>query len=243
METTVYFLPNIPEDLVKSLESDYDDLAYMLNLESYLDTPWAEEFLQDLKDYPVPKELPISIINKIKKFYSDVYESECEQKNLKMIEPSDENLLTLLNIRNLLSEQLGYIYNSTEEKDKCGVSFICSRINGIPYGGIFMFWDEEDPSYVVIQGICKFITPSLISLLDQENSKKLPRLNDLLNPVIEQTARTIGAKIIYVAPIGKQGKILEKYFGYNATNYMKYPSKIILVFDKDHQRSFFKELK
>jgi hypothetical protein len=101
-------------------------------------------------------------------------------------------------------------------------------VNNNIYGGIFGFYNNTYPEVLFIQGITKYLIPTLISIFLPEYDKLLPRLNNILNEPIETLARNLGVKRILVAPIGTQGNILEKYFGYVKTSEIYYPCYNIL---------------
>lgn len=94
----------------------------------------------------------------------------------------------------------------------------------------------------IIQGITKFLVPSLIALFYPEKEARLPRLNSILAPAIETVARSVGAKQIYVAPIGNQGNILVKHYGYHKTTNIIYPCKLIMGSNKDTGGFYVKDI-
>lgn len=109
-----------------------------------------------------------------------------------------------------------------------------AKLNQHLHGGVFVFWNPRYPNHVVMQGISKFLIPSLLSLLYPDQESRLIRLNSMLQPAVETVAHNVGAKQIYVAPIGKQGEILKKYYGYHITSKMMYPCQVIKRIDTEY---------
>jgi hypothetical protein len=67
--------------------------------------------------------------------------------------------------------------------------------------------------------------PNMYAILYPDT--KFPRLNDLLVPEIEQLAKHVGVSRIIVDPIGKQGQILERFFGFHPIEPQELPCSII----------------
>ncbi len=144
----------------------------------------------------------------------------------------EENIDNLERILRLLREQHDYLYyhyidigddedieDYKEEMDlDCQVWFLEARINNIPYGGIYAFYQSKYPEYLFIQGISKFAIPYLSDILFPENTAILPKLNSILQVSIESLAKKLNVKKIYVKPVGKQGNILNKHYGYAKTS-------------------------
>jgi hypothetical protein len=148
--------------------------------------------------------------------------------------------------RDLAEEQLGYLFRSRTmetkadtlkrfnvfegEPDKitdsaCNVWILVATINDVPYGAIFAFYNPLQPNDLMIQGISKFLVPNMYAILYPDT--KFPRLNDLLVPEIEQLAKHVGVSRIIVDPIGKQGQILERFFGFHPIEPQELPCSII----------------
>jgi len=123
-----------------------------------------------------------------------------------------------------MREQIIYAFG--EEKD-CEKFLITAEINRQLYGGVFVFWNHNYPNHVMIQGISKYLAPSLLTLFYPEQERRLPRLNSILASAIETVARSVGANQIYVAPIGNQGTILKTHYGYHEAYNIIYPCELI----------------
>lgn len=175
------------------------------------------------------------IIQNIYLFIRDVLHIDID-KDKERFRLNDEIVESLIKLRNLYIEQLKYmhagIYNETatnlydyedlyQKKMKdinynkdCKSWYIETTLENHIYGGIFAFWNVNTPKNIMIQGIAKRLIPMLISIFLPEYNKLLPKLNTTLESGIESLANRLDATNIYVIPIGKQGDILEKYYGY-----------------------------
>ena len=185
--------------------------------------------------YPV-SEIPNSSIASLERDYDDVsamlsvapYIEEAVDEEDFLLELDNypakveaDVVIPLFRLRAVLSEQLLY-KGSDFEGENVKVFFVVAEINKVPYGGVFIFVKGEE---VLMQGISKFLVPFLEEL---RGIKVYPKLNDLLQPVIESFVRKLGATKISVKPIGKQKDILVKYHGYHQVNdILWYPSKNI----------------
>ena len=129
-----------------------------------------------------------------------------------------ENLIAKLN-SHPFSNELRQDYD-------CKIWIIAAKINDIPFGAVFAFLNNSEE--LMIQGISKFIIPSLLSLIEPKLAQKLPKLNNLLLPSVETLARMYNLKLIVVNPVGKQGAILQKYYGFYPIKYRKKICSIIL---------------
>lgn len=118
--------------------------------------------------------------------------------------------------------------NDYRQKKDCDVWLIITTINNQPYGAVFAFksMDEQDKN-LMIQGISKFMVPGIFSLLQPKYNKLLPRLNSILIPEVENLAKYLRMDRIVVDPIGKQGNILEKYYGFHQIDAIEYPCEAI----------------
>jgi hypothetical protein len=225
MEITTHIYPvsDIPEEITTFLQNNYDDLADLLNIHDY-EIPNTYSFFEDLYENPIANNLPPKIIEDVRRFSSEILGINLHDLETRYV-PTEENLEYLLNIFRSLSKQTNYAFG--EEKD-CKIWFITAEINRQLYGGVFVFWNRNFPNHIVIQGITKFLAPSLLALFYPEQESRLPRLNSILGLAVETVARSVGAKQIYVAPIGKQGRILEKHYGYRKTSSIIYPCELII---------------
>jgi len=249
-KTNVYQIGagQFPNNVDTELHKDYDSLAEILGLDHYLETPNEGDYLEELPEHPVPQKLNKELLNKLSEFSSEILEKSLPECNYSSHE---NNLLHFLRLRRLLSEQIEYTYSDGQD---CDVYFIISSVNNHNYGGIFLFhgfdgkegekmeienegnigemkrkqWNREGQrEEVVIQGISKFLIPSLFSFLYPEEEKYLPRLNTLLQSAVESLCMKLKVKRIYVAPVGKQGKILQEHYGYKKVDKIPFPSRMI----------------
>lgn len=224
METTTitYKLDEIPKELVVYLHRAQKEISKLLHIESY-DDPSIEGFFEELEQFPPLDKLPENISDGIKNFATDILNITVDPKIYK---PTITNLRYMFMTRDILREQIDYILDGKEDQT-CQIYFIVSLINQIPYGGVFVFYNSAYPDSVVMQGITKFLIPGLFALLYPDESQLLPKLNSILQPHVETLAKSLGANRIYVAPVGRQGSILEKNYDYKKISKFKYPCLII----------------
>lgn len=92
----------------------------------------------------------------------------------------------------------------------CRKWIVYAALNGRPYGATFVFHDAREPQskFLWMQGISLFALPAFYKTL--EGSVRLPSLNALLLPAVEQLGAEIGASTLIVNPINKQREILRK---------------------------------
>lgn len=141
----------------------------------------------------------------------------------------------------VLNEQLMFLYNSDIDCISWYISSSLSRDSeSKPYGGIFVFYSSgrrfQDERYVVIQGITRDPISHLLPHLYPKHKFSLPRLNDLLQPVIVELAQSLDVRYILVNPVGRQTIILKSYFGYKRVNSgwrQHVPCKHITMSDND----------
>jgi len=83
----------------------------------------------------------------------------------------------------------------------------------------------------------------LIDTLYPEYSSYLPKLNSILDPIIQKIGKELGAKYVYVNPIGRQGEFLEKYYDYHL-NLQSSPMKSCHeIYDSfDNLNNYYKKL-
>jgi hypothetical protein len=129
-----------------------------------------------------------------------------------------------MSIKNLQEEQHVYLETCSSENE-CQMWLTVATINNQPYGCIFSFYR---PGYdFMIQGISKFYIPGMFSFFYPEISNQLPKLNNLLIPAIESLAKKVGASRIVVRPIGNQGSILSKHYGFEHIDDDRTPCDVI----------------
>lgn len=208
-------------DVVR-LDDDYKDLCVMLRLEPYYELTDPENYLLDLDEYPVPQTLNEKVLNKVESFYNNIYGVS---SNLNY-QPTVETLETLVKGKNLLAEQL--IYLTDNDDSSCTKWQIISTLNNELYGSTFVFYNPSKSPDILLQGISRSFIPILIESVVPGTLSSLPRLNSIIQPAVETIGLSVGAKQIMVAPIGRQGKILEKHYGYRKVPNIIFPCDDIL---------------
>lgn len=172
------------------------------------------EYRESNRHYQGHRPISFRIIDD---YYEDLELFSLDVLNLKISQNDIKNEVNLNSLKDaivIIGEQMSYLESI---KTICDIFFIEAKLNEHLYGSIFVFYHKDWPDRIMIQGITKYITSLLFVILFPEFNKELPKLNSLLDPVIESLARRLGAKYIYVRPIGKQGAILEKHYGYIKT--------------------------
>lgn len=158
------------------------------------------------------------LINKIKEFLLSIDENADLSK---LNKPFD------IKIRNALREIEDRIRSQKSVLDKqyddCQNIFVLVYYKNLPIGGIVIFYnmdyrDDNEVPYIYIQEITKYPVIYIMDILYPEYTSHIPKLNSVLDPIIEDIGRELQAEYIYVNPIGKQGDILEKYYGYKINN-------------------------
>ena len=218
---TTLLSDGVNDEIIDVIERSFKVISEILNVGEMIDESTnLEDFLSDLEDYPVKDKIPLDLV--------EAYTSKMLGKQIILddrYDPSDDNKISkLFMVRKLLGEQLDYL----EDELNCEAYFVYTLINDTYYGGMFAFYNKERPDVLFIQGITKIFSPSIISIYYPEYDKLLPRLNSLLEPSIETLAKMLNADKILVVPIGKQGKILKKHYGYRRwTKDIYYPCESI----------------
>lgn len=69
----------------------------------------------------------------------------------------------------------------------------------------------------MIQEITKHVIPMIVELTFPDYKKYIPSLNSIIMEPIDMIAHDLSVDYIYVHPIGKQGDILEKHYGFHKT--------------------------
>ena len=136
----------------------------------------------------------------------------------------------LQDIQDLIREQIYYVTNVNGSfNETCEKIFVMVFWRDMPIGGVVIFYnsdysvlfdktrpDSNGKHYIYIQGITKYPIIYLIDTLYPEYTSHLPKLNTILDPIIQQIGRELGASYIYVNPVGRQGEFLEKYYNYRS---------------------------
>ena len=242
--THIYKIPaEINQSSYKSIKSDYQ-MAIKYSERNKVYRSIMDAYLNDLKDFSLdvlniklstddikmtktdlnPINLTLELLQEQNGYFDQVmykfarikkkYESEVADELWDEYGSFPEKMKEEFNKR--LDEKLSSI-------EGCETYFIEAHLNGHLYGGIFAFYHGDYPDRIMIQGIVKYVTPTLFELLFPKHQKELVKLNSILAAPIETLARRLGAKYIYVRPIGKQGSILERFYGYKRTNDEYYP--------------------
>ena len=216
----IYEINDVPEEISKQLFDDIRALEQLLGIVGGV-FPSEEAFLNEFDEYPPAEFLSPTIVDKINYFSQAVFKTSNESSEF---DATEDDLLFLYKVGKLLSEQLDYL---EEREEGCKIWFITAELNERLYGGTFVFWNANLPGRVVMQGISRFFIPTLLNFLYPEQNSVLPRLNSIIQPAVETVARIVDAKQIYVFPVGKQGSILVKHYGFRRTPDFRYPCKFI----------------
>lgn len=167
------------------------------------------------------QHLPDSIANDISIFMKNIYRTDISKYDLvnkydrffsdSSIEKIYEFLEYMMNYRNLLCE--GLIYTSADEtEENCRINTISVNINNQLYGHTFIF-QKDIVNYMIMQGISKMFPMAIIDFFYPE-FKTIYNLNSLIHSTLIPWAKLNSFTDIIVNPIGKQGDILSKYYGY-----------------------------
>ena len=216
--------PNTLTCIYWKLVAEHNMLEFMLNMDDYYDLPPTPEILAGIAKNNGPNPLPKQVGDQLRQFSINtigVDLIDLEDRYELILNQNVDILSALIGTYRILKEQRKYCH--PDNVNHCNIQFLYTRLNGYLYGGTFVFYHLEHPDYVVMQGISKFFIPTLFALLYPELESKLPRLNSILQGMVEELTIKISATKIYVAPIGKQGDILEKYYGYQKTTPFPFP--------------------
>jgi hypothetical protein len=213
---------------VDILQKYYDDLSLLLGLE-YTDN--NGELYDDYDPYydnpQYLKELPMSIAKDITDFMFVIYNVNIDVNDLidkyydhiKSVESDSDKLYKYLNYMinyvNVITEDI--LYANEEIEKTCNIKTISVYINGYLYGNTFVFYDNIS-THLMMQGIAKMPPLALIDLLYPEYTR-MYNLNSLIQPTLVSFAKLEGFTDIFIKPIGKQGKILKEYYGYERKDY------------------------
>lgn len=254
---------DVSSEIYESLERDFHILNKFLGIENvdFMFHFTTNSEYNDYKDNLDTEYLFNTLRDPIINYFRIVLDMDISSNYKMEIDMDKVNIL--IQTRNLIMEQLGYMnggretsksdtfyevsdLNAEKEHDPkfyigCKWWYIKGELNNYNYGGIFLFWNENNPNHVLIQGIAKSLVPTIASIFYPIYNKYLPKLNSILELGIESLSRRLNAKDIYVIPIGKQGDILEKHYGYEKVNMyninwdefnMRYPCVEILGFNR-----------
>lgn len=229
--THTYRFSAIPEHVKEDLKRNLDLVGSVLALDSDLEGPSIDGYLEYEYENPISWNLGTDVIAELERFSRAAIPETKERTHWQeRFLKNDATLVRLMEARQILCEQLSYIEFGCD----CESWLVTAEIGGRLYGGIFVFYNRDRPGSVFIQAICKYFAPSMIGLLDAETASTFPNLNSLLQPAVIKLARSIGAHKIYVAPVGKQEKILERHYGFvieECEAQDVYPSQDIIGYD------------
>lgn len=214
--TSIYSQEDIPDEYLNFLSESINEINKLLNMEYYLsEIHSVDSILEDYEDYPFKPELT--------KYFRDLLGDDIAEIYANMvIEPTEQFIRNMVRLRNLIAEQDMYIEST--EKD-CEIYLITAYVDGELYGSVYGFYNHNYPSVIMIQGISKSLKYGLSDIFGVDNH--LPKLNSVLMPAIESLGRRLGANQIHVSPIGKQGAILERHYGFKRVDAIRYPCHII----------------
>lgn len=184
----------------KNVEHLFDKIKDIINI-------WTSSFHYHLKDGDPCKK-------------DDIEKDDIEYEKLFEILSNSPKYMKQLNmIDTIFNEQQVYLsrmHNSNLQW------YIIMYYNNIPYAGVFLFKTLDE--FFVMQAICKFHVPFLLSLLDPQ-WKKIS-VNEHMIPFIENFIRVntciskinIRETILYVAPLSVQYKILQEQYDFKKLN-------------------------
>lgn len=129
----------------------------------------------------------------------------------------------------IIREQLDYI----KSEEDCKKIFLLIYINNIPYGGVF-FFSSDLTSYTLIQAIVKYPDAPANDI----------KLNSVVDEPLPEIAQYFYVEYVYVKPIGKQGLILKKHYGYKiAEKDVENPCKSIATSLGRNQEILYNKIK
>jgi len=105
-----------------------------------------------------------------------------------------------------------YLARGGNKNDYDRMWFVRSYLNDQYYGGVFLFQSAKDPTMFYMEGIAKSQAIILFELMYPQI--KLPSLNELLIPFIENFIISHGGKVLHVHPLTVQYNILVKKYGF-----------------------------
>lgn len=215
----------------QDLEDDTTDIERILNSGSWYPLEHVREESY-YEDGLIPsRELPDRIVQNIRELTGEdileKWQSVFVSSGGELTEEEYELTDYLINLRNVLSE--ASVYQHEE-----GCYTISAYFGSHFYGSICVFLSTNEESYALIQGITKSLSYSLISYLYPGKAPSV-RLNEVLIPEVERFCKSRGIDTIYVAPIGKQERILLNYYGFERTDVVPaYPNSVILGSPESH---------
>lgn len=220
IRTSIYSIDEVPEEIKSFLDESLDQINILLNLTDYgSDSRDAEDIMLDFDEYPFEQTLT--------PYLEDLLDRNIAKKYESLVASGEDidfsSVAKLAQIRNLVAEQNEYLYVSEEG---CEKFMITAHVDENFYGLIYCFFNKEYPDTILIQGISKTLKYTLTDFFEP-NTYNYPKLNSILMSSIECLAKLLGAKRIVVAPIGRQGDILTKHYGFTKTDMIQYPCKII----------------
>lgn len=183
----------------------------------------------------------VSFIDRI----GGVTNSEIIMDRLRHLE--DDAVRLILDIKQRIDAQRDFI-KADSDQPGCTRWYVEADMDDVSIGGICIAYNAnleghtEGSRYIVIQEITKYTVVTLVSLMFPEYNMYIPKVNDILSTPIDTVARGVDADYIYVAPIGKQGGILQRYYGYKPLKYnFKMPCRSVSDYFEDITK-YYKEV-
>lgn len=153
-----------------------------------------------------------------------------DEKDEEKLWDVEENVSKIITgTRQILKNQLLILENKRvyKDDDKCKIYLVEVFSGNSIYGSVMVF---NTPDRTVgmsrhkglfMENITKFPIPNLCGIIFPELTRDVPKLNTLLIPEVSKITKSLGLKTIYVNPLYRQAKIIEKYYGFK-----KIPNKI-----------------
>lgn len=208
---------NIPK-VIRTKSYDSEIYAARNKLDSILSSSNVDELriaIKEQRSYTTLDKL--SEITEIISQYTGLNRDEIRSRLV--ITPRLKSIMD--DIRTILDNQLSLLH----EESYCRMYRIEVYHNHIPYGSIFVFYNEKleghtpNSKYIMIQEIAKYPIPMYVQVLFPEFKSRMPTLNSLLAEPINTIAKEHNADYIYVHPFEDQAMQLQKYYGYKKLNY------------------------
>lgn len=188
--------------------------------------------LRILQARSLPDDILESMLVYIRSMVSNSFISK-ETINNTFISMKTKLMNTLKDMKSLLYDQI--LHFESNESD-CYMWHIDCIHNNYELGSIFVFYNPNNPIILnekvglMIQDIVKYSIPLLVQSLFPDYGVFIPKLNTILETPINMIASSINVNYIFVRPIGNQGDILKKFYGYLETGVeLNYPCETISI--------------
>ena len=243
----------INNDINHILSNNYPVNAEIVNgrntLLSLLQDPTIKHFISVNNQYnlltriirsmnnTLPDDISASVLAYMKSISGDVNLSidliNNTFKSVKFNRSDDNPYHIFSSMKDLIYDQMGHF--KSDETD-CNIWHIEGKHNDYELGSICVFYNSTIPMILdgkfgaMIQDIVKYPIPFLAQFLFPTYNPFIPKLNTVLETPINIVAGYIGVDYIFVRPIGNQGSILTKHYGYKETDAkFTYPCETISV--------------